>query len=398
MDRAESKPVVDSRTQVAPILMGQDWSNKILVVGISIRVASGRDLSQIGLAQASQRSNLTESQSPMNTRYPLTLVLCTLAATIGLLSLPGVAPQRAVAADTAKEHAAARQLLERSGRIVFLGDSITASGQFVSYFDAWLEATRPKQPPMVIDVGLPSETVSGLSEEGHAGGQFPRPDVAERLDRVLTVTKPDLVIACYGMNCGIYQPLDEVRFERYRQGMAALKAAVEKAGSQFIVVTPPTYDDQSKPLKFSYNEVLDHYSDWLLERRTDGWRVVDLHGPMTRELTRRRAADPQFTFVPDGVHPNDQGHWFIAQALIRFFGDPAAADAQTPADMLATLNAPAALLAPVQQRVAVLRDAYVSTAGHQRPGVAAGLPIAEAEKRAAELTAEMQALLSSGPK
>src|SRR2546425_2764856 len=36
-----------------------------------------------------------------------------------------------------------------------------------------------------LNLGLPSETVSGLSEEGHAGGQFPRPDLLERLARVL---------------------------------------------------------------------------------------------------------------------------------------------------------------------------------------------------------------------
>ena len=37
----------------------------------------------------------------------------------------------------------------------------------------------------VINCGLPSETVSGLSEPDHAGGKFPRPDLHERLGRVL---------------------------------------------------------------------------------------------------------------------------------------------------------------------------------------------------------------------
>ncbi len=281
---------------------------------------------------------------------------------------------------------------------MFLGDSITASGQFVAYFNAWLESTRPPEPPTIIDCGLPSETVSGLSEEGHAGGAFPRPDLAERLERVLKMTHPDLVIACYGMNCGIYQPLDEARFKRYQNGMSALKAAVEKAGAKFIVVTPPIYDDQRAPLKFSYNEVLDRYSDWLIERRKDGWIVIDLHGPMTREVQSRRTNDPQFTFDPDGVHPNEAGHWFIAQQLIRAFGDPQAADSPTPEKMLAVHRAPAGLLPLVQQRMAVLRDAYVSAAGHKRPGVAAGLPIADAEKRGAELTAQIQALLDAGQK
>ena len=92
------------------------------------------------------------------------------------------------------------------------------------------------------------------------------------------------------------------------------------------------------------------------------------------------------------MHPNDAGHWCIAQQLIRGFGDDAAASAATPQDMLK--SAPAGLLPLVQQRVNVLRDAYVSTAGHKRPGVAAGLPLPEAEKQAAELTGKIQSLFS----
>jgi lysophospholipase L1-like esterase len=214
-----------------------------------------------------------------------------------------------------------RELLTKSRRVVFLGDSITAAGPSVAFFDAWLASQRRDGTPKVINAGLPSETVSGLSEEGHAGGKFPRPDLAERLDRVLDVAKPDLVIACYGMNCGIYQPFDEERFARYQKGMAHLKSRVEKAGAQLILVTPPFYDDQRAPKAFSYNAVLDRYGEWLLGQRKEGWTVIDLHGPMTREVLKRRERDPNFTLQPDGVHPNEDGHWLIAQQVIAAFGD-----------------------------------------------------------------------------
>ncbi|MGE5194932.1 MAG: GDSL-type esterase/lipase family protein, partial [Deltaproteobacteria bacterium] len=285
-------------------------------------------------------------------------------------------------------------ILMNARRIVFLGDSITAAGPYVAYFDAWLVSRRLEQTPHVIDAGLPSETVSGLSEEGHAGGKFPRPDLAERLDRVLAVTKPDLVIACYGINCGIYEPFDKGRFERYQRGMTQVKSKVEKAGAKFVVMTPPFYDDKRAPKAFSYNEVLGRYSDWLLEQRKEGWQVVDLHGPMTREVQKRRAADPQFTFQPDGVHPNDAGHWFVARQLIQWFGDEKAAAAANPKEMLTALGVPETLLPLVQQRVNLLRDAYVAAAGHKRPGVAAGLPVPEAEKQAGELSAKIRNALA----
>ena len=291
-----------------------------------------------------------------------------------------------------------RELLTQSKRVVFLGDSITAAGQYIGMFDAWLVSELRDKAPKVIDCGLPSETVSGLSEDGHAGGSFPRPDLAERLDRVLKAAKPDLVIACYGINCGIYLPFDEGRFAKYQAGMKSLKAAAEKAGAKFVVMTPPFYDDMRSPRKFSYNEVLDKYSDWLISQRKEGWNVIDLHHPMTKSILEHRTTDPKFTMQPDGVHPNEAGHWFVAQSVIRWAGDAKSASAANAKEMLTARQVPDALLPLVQQRVAVLRDAYVSAAGHLRPGVAKGLPIEEAEAKAAELTTKISAILNGAAK
>ncbi len=119
----------------------------------------------------------------------------------------------------------AEEFLPKVTRIVFLGDSITYAGEYVDQFELFLRATFPERRFEVLDLGLPSETVSGLSEEGHAGGKFPRPDLHERLDRVLAKTKPDLVFACYGMNDGIYLPPDNERSEKFATGMVELHLA-----------------------------------------------------------------------------------------------------------------------------------------------------------------------------
>jgi lysophospholipase L1-like esterase len=294
-----------------------------------------------------------------------------------------VAPDIAAAADR-------MDMLRQSQRVVFLGDSITFGGQYVAFFDAWLVSQLRDEAPRVINAGLPSETVSGLSEEGHAGGRFPRPDLAERLERVLTITKPDLVFACYGINCGIYQPLDEQRLRRYQDGIRHLKRQVEAAGATLVLITPPFYDDQRAGKSFSYNAVLDRYAEWLLEQREEGWSVVDLHGPMTAEVAKRRETSSDFTFQPDAVHPNTEGHWFMARQLIRWFGDEQAARAATAEEMLAAQKMPSELLKLVRQRMTVLRDAFVAAAGHKRPGVRAGLPIPQAQQKAQELSKQIQ--------
>ena len=59
---------------------------------------------------------------------------------------------------------------------------------------------------------------------------------------------------------------------------------------------------------------------------------------------------------------------------------------------------PEALLPLVQQRTYVLRDAYVSAAGHRRPGVAKGLPVDEAEAKATELTTKILAIVAEQSK
>lgn len=283
--------------------------------------------------------------------------------------------------------------LKAARRIVFLGDSITASGQYVAFFDAWL-LSQPLMPrPTVIDCGLASETISGLSEDGHAGGKFPRPDLFERLDRVLKVAQPDLVFACYGINCGIYQPFSEDRFAAYQAGAKKLKQAVEGRGGKIIFITPPFYDDLRSPKKFSYNEVLDRYSAWLVKQRDEGWQVIDLHKVMTDEVKLRRKSEEKFTFQPDGVHPNEDGHWFVAKQLIAAFGDLTLAETPTPESMIQAKKLPDGILKLVRERTNVLRDAYVGVAGHKRPGVAKGLPLEEAEAKAGELTKKIEAAI-----
>lgn len=275
--------------------------------------------------------------------------------------------------------------VEKAKRIVFLGDSITYGGHYVTCLDAWLTMKHPDSERVVINLGLSSETVSGLSEEGHAGGRFPRPDLHERLSRILAKTKPDLVFACYGMNCGIYQPADPERLRAYQNGILKLREAFE---GELIHITPWSYDHSRGRTKTKdYNEtVLGGFASWLLERKEkDGWHVIDLHGPMSAEIVKRRKADPKFTFQRDGVHPNEEGHWFAAQQVIGSFGDEQSAKAGSAAEMMNGFSNGGMILPFVKMRMKILRDAWLTETKHLRPGVKAGLPMEEAEKRLEEL-------------
>ncbi len=259
-------------------------------------------------------------------------------------------------------------------RVLFLGDSITWAGSFIDTITAYHRVRYPARDIEFINAGLPSETVSGLSEPDHASGKFPRPVLAERLERVLTKTKPDLVIACYGMNDGIYLPFNETRFAAYRAGIENLRSAVIASGARLTLMTPPVFDE-ARSRKPGYSAVLQHYSDWLVGQRAAGWNVVDLHTAMRRELAARRARDPLFTFAKDAIHPGPEGHWLMAREILVHLGAADVASVPDADTLVGQFTHGAATLAAVQIENARWRDAWLTATGHTRPGLKAGEPI-----------------------
>ena len=371
-----------------------------------------------------------------------------------------------------------------AARVVFLGDSITYAGGYIDTLETWLLARYPDQTVEIINLGLPSETVSGLTEPDHP---FPRPDVHERLDRALAKTEPDVVVACYGMNDGIYHPYSDERAAAYHDGIDRLIAKVEDAGARLILMTPPPFEasaagdslvDATAP-EFGYktpfreyDAVIARYGGWLLDERSEAVAaVIDLHGPLSRRLADARRVDPAFAMTGDGVHPNAAGHWLIAKYLIAALSDDGTTDshsidwpegqgdvdvrwmcrvsgpARPGADIAAlgdddllepgdghTLRVAGAppgsyavfegnsslgeftaaelnmgvdvrrfvdasinqtsheLATTVRERQVVMRNAWLSHVGHQRPGTAAGMPLDVAQAKAVQLATQIEKL------
>lgn len=277
-------------------------------------------------------------------------------------------------------------------RVVFLGDSITYSGGYVNAIATYFATRHPARPLEIIDVGLSSETTSGLSEDGHAKGQFPRPDLHERLTRVLQQTKPDLVFACYGMNDGIYLPLSEERFGKFKSGVTRLHDQVIAAGARIIHVTPPVFDEAGGK-KPGYNAVLAHYSRWLVSQRSAGkWDVIDIQTPMQKFLDARRKSEPEFFLAKDGVHPGELGHWLIARDILQHLGARDIEQAMSADEMVAKIPNGAKVHALVSQKTILLRDAWLTATRHKRPGVKDGLPLPEAQAKAKEIDRQLSAL------
>ncbi len=289
-------------------------------------------------------------------------------------------------------------------KVVFLGDSITYDGRYIAIFETEIRFRYPQKKLEILNLGLPSETVSGLSEDGHAGGKFPRPGLHERLSRVLDQTNPKLIFASYGMNDGIYLPLAEERFEKYKAGMEKLRAEAAKRGISVIHLTPAVFDpnpirkrlapadkvDSNHPYE-GYGKVLDTYSDWLLAKKGSGWNVLDLHGPMNKALAKERDKKADFTFAPDGVHPNLEGQLILAEALIK---QTKLAEAPPMAEYLNPKSERGQVFQLLHQRQRVLTDAWLTETKHLRP-MPKGLPLDQAQKKANELEAKAKLILDN---
>ncbi|MCK7553972.1 hypothetical protein MKQ70_02690 [Chitinophaga sedimenti] len=81
----------------------------------------------------------------------------------------------------------------------------------------------------------------------------------------------------------------------------------------------------------------------------------------------------------DGVHPGDEGHRIMAKSILAAVGEG-----------LEYIDTD--LLQLVAQRQAIMKDAWLTAAGHQRP-MQPGLPLPEARSKTAPIDIKIKARL-----
>ena len=282
------------------------------------------------------------------------------------------------------------RFLRQAHRIVFLGDSITNDGRFINVIEAEFRHRFGGKAPEMINLGLPSETISGLSEPDHP---FPRPNVHERLSRVLTKASPEVVIACYGINDGIYYPFDEKRFAAFQKGIRRLISVAKRSRTKLVLMTPPPFDPlpmrmkgKLLPLgapKYSwtkiyqdYDQVMKRYAEFVLEQKSQVAQVIDLHTPINAFLAKQRKSDSKYTMSGDGVHIDLRGHQVLAKAILDAWKmEP---------------RAPKALVDLLAKRRTVMHAAWLSAVGHKRPGVKPGLKLEEAYSKVKSIDRQLE--------
>ena len=226
-----------------------------------------------------------------------------------------------------------QSVLLNGKHILFIGDSITQDGTYVSFIDYYLESLYPDKDFDIISIGLGGETTCGLTEPGH----FTRPCIFSRLDSTLSKIKPDVVFACYGMNDGLYNPQSPERFQAYKDGIMKLISKLKAIGAKVIILTPPVFDPLHVPREllkdnevgytyakpyYKYDKVLTDYSNWFMTLKIQDVQTIDLHSPMKEYLFKRHEADSSFYINKDGIHPTPFGHLFMTKLILDETGIP----------------------------------------------------------------------------
>lgn len=301
-------------------------------------------------------------------------------------------------------------------RVLFLGDSITQDGRYVALVEAYLWAAYPEGDIDVVNAGLSSETVSGITEPVHP---FPRPNVHERLSSALDRVSPDWVVVCYGMNDGIYHPIEPRIRDAYRDGLTKLVDGIVARGAQVILMTPPSFDVDVLPIQarlkeaeddepYGYKKPFAKYDETLvalaevvksLADHPGVERVIDIHSVTDDYLTRVKAANPDYQYG-DGVHPPVDGHLAIALGLLRGLGCDES-KAKRVLTQLTGITAPVGGEPAASEEQTAFRDAlfarfsarstaYRKAIGFTAPFKADAPPVEEADQIANDAEAELR--------
>ena len=203
--------------------------------------------------------------------------------------------------------------------IVFLGDSITHQCMYTQYVEDFFLTRYPDRTIHFHNAGVSGDKAA---------------DAKRRFEDDVAARHPKFVTVLLGMNDGQYTDFTPEILATYQQDMTSLLDNVQSIGARAIVMTPtpfdhhqlevrlsdPTFRFKDRPFSSQYNSVLGFFSGWL--RETAGQRslpCVDQWGPLNDMMFTERRSNPDFTLIPDAIHPGEAGQFIMAFNLLSQF-------------------------------------------------------------------------------
>ncbi len=221
---------------------------------------------------------------------------------------------------THAQSAAPAFALHDGDRVTFYGDSITEQRQYTEDVEEYVLTRYPTWKVSFHNAGVGGDRVSG----GWAG------PIELRLDRDVFAWHPDIVTIMLGMNDFYGRPDQPGVFSTYAEGYRHIVESIKKNNPQvrITLIQPSPFDDVTREPGFpgGANGVLLKYSSFIAQLAQErGMQVADFNTPVTTVLKTINAESPALAqqLLPDRVHPQQGGHWIMAESLLKSWQAPA---------------------------------------------------------------------------
>ena len=204
--------------------------------------------------------------------------------------------------------AKAQPVLKAGDRVVIYGDSITEQRLYSRYVQQYIQCRYPELKVKFYNAGWGGDT---------AGGAF------NRLERDVLWLKPNVVTLFFGMNDGGYRSVNDATTNGFKSNAEKVIKALTEKGVRVVVYTPGAvdYDKQARLKEVGYNDNLEALGKAALElAKQYNLPSADVFHPMLTFQAAQKAKDPNFTMIPDAVHPNAAGHLVMAQEMLKGLG------------------------------------------------------------------------------
>ncbi len=204
--------------------------------------------------------------------------------------------------------------LKTGDRVVFLGDSITEAGAgskgYISIIRSTFADKHKDAKVEFLGAGISGNKV---------------PDLQKRLDRDVLARKPTLVFIYIGINDvwhGQDDPTRGTSKEAFKAGLVDVIKRIQGSGARVILCTP-TVIGEKKDGANKNDAKLDEYAAISRAVAKDlKVPVCDLRSAFIMYLkTHNPDNKDREIMTGDGVHLNDAGNKFVAEQMMRMFGD-----------------------------------------------------------------------------
>lgn len=208
---------------------------------------------------------------------------------------------------------------QQNDRVIFVGNSITEAGAYVSYVYLYYMTHFPARKLVIMNGGIGGDKAS---------------DIYRRLNYDILARQPNVLVLTFGMNDTGYFEFNGENAEKIaRERITASRRSYELIeqrllqvpGIQKILMSSPPYDETARiggnvfrGKHKAMQEVVKFQQDAAQKNK---WPFVDLFFPMTELNTRFQQKDSTFTLIgPDRVHPGNAGHLVMASLFLKSQG------------------------------------------------------------------------------